>query len=213
MKINYWILSFVVIAAVYVGLNLNYSANTTASKEVESTDNLNDSTVKITSEKPHRKSSGLTPEYLTEYLEKIGFTNQGIFTGKTTDIYSFDTFAGNSKVQVSVVFYFERETREILLIETTIDGSNYLGHDQKEATNLVNKVADTYFVPLAAFPYKTSNPQLASDWISSQITTSFSDQPKEKTRKVIGIASINIFGSPLLRTMEMDFGFVRPDTK
>jgi hypothetical protein len=206
-------LSFVVIAAVYVGLNLNYSANTNASKEVASTENANNHIAKTSSEKPHRKSSGLTPEYLTKYLTTNGFTDQGIFTGKTTDIYSFDTYAGNSKVQVSVVFYFERETQEILLIETTIDGSNFLAYDQKKATDLVNKVAKTYLVPLAAFPYKTSNPQLASEWINSQITTSFSEQPKEKTRKVIGIASINIFGSPLLRTMEMDFGFVRSDTK
>lgn len=86
-----------------------------------------------------------------------------------------------------------------------------MGFNQQEATNIVTQVANSYFVPLAAFPYNTSNPQQASDWVKSQIRTSFSDQPKEKTRKIIGIASINIFGTPLLRTLEIDFGFVRPE--
>ena len=93
-------------------------------------------------------------------------------------------------------------------METNIDASGYVLHpNQKEVEDLVNQVASNYFVPLAQIPYNASEPEIAGKWINANLLNSYDDEPKEKTSAKIGPATINIYGNPLFRTLEMDFGF------
>jgi hypothetical protein len=263
MKLNPTILTFVVIAALYVGFQINEDnesdsqseeAYTIETKEetIEETDETNDSQAKETNEnrqakseetaeksatetksvkatetkekkaketkkstqseekvkKEEIKSSGLTPEYFEKYLSENGFTMSPVFNGKMSDIYTGKMKVGDTEALIQVDIYHDRKKKEVLLVEVTIDGSYYVSHpNQKKAEELVNKIADSFYVTFAGIPYKTSSPEEAQEWVKSHIHDSYAVEPKEKTSKEFGLATMNIYGNPLMRFLEIDFGY------
>jgi hypothetical protein len=263
MKLNPTILTFVVIAALYVGIQINednesYSqseeVSTVENQEatLKETDETNDSKAKETTEnkqakseetteKPAKettavkaseskeikaketkkstqseekvkkeeiKSSGLTPEYFEKYLSENGFTMSPVFKGEMSDIYSGKMKVGDTEALIQVDIYHDRKKKEVLLVEVTIDGSYYVSHpNQKKAEELVTKIADSFYVTFAGIPYKTSSPEEAQAWVKSHIHDSYAVEPKEKTSKEFGLATMNIYGNPLMRFLEIDFGY------
>lgn len=197
MKLNPIILFIVIATAIYIGLNIN--------NEQVNQINLNgnnEETIK------GKEQTGLTPKYFMDYLSKNNFEIFPVFRGTTSDIYSGRTFLSDSKIEVQVDVYHERESDEVLLIEVNITAVGYVNHpDQKGAEDLVNKVAEGYFIPFAKIPYNGSDPEAAEQWVKSNLLSSYSVEPKGKTSTVIGPATINIYGNPLFRTLEIDFGF------
>lgn len=143
-----------------------------------------------------------------EHLQKNGFEILPVTAGTTTDIHTGTLDLNNSNFVVLVDVYFERSSQKILLIETNIDGSAYIDHpDQSEVENTANKIAENYFVPIAKIPFKEPEENEAGEWVKANIHSSYSTDPKEKTSTQVGAATINIFGNPLMRTLEIDFGF------
>ena len=95
----------------------------------------------------------------------------------------------DSNIVVQVDVYHERSSGEVLLVETNIDASGYVLHpNQKEVEDLVNQVASNYFVPLAQIPYNASEPDVAGQWVNTNLLNSYDDEPKEKTSTKIGPA-------------------------
>src|SRR5690606_5164843 len=126
----------------------------------------------------------------------------------TSDIYTAKYTIPDSQILVQVDVYFERSSQQVLLIESNIDASWYITEtNQKYYEEYVNKAANNYFSAFASLPYAGSEPDVATEWVQSNILTSYSSEPKERTSTSIGPATINIFGSPLVRTLEIDFGF------
>ena len=205
MKLNPVILIIVVALAIYIGINSNGGQSSATTDEIETT-NLPKEKEMI--EQAQVQSSGLTPNYLMNTLSENGFEILPKFKGTTCDIYTGKMKISDSNVIVQVDVYHERSSGEVLLVETNIDASAYVDHsNQKEVEDLVNKVANNFFIPLASIPYKGSEPEAAGTWVKSNLLTSYSVEPKEKTSTKIGPATINIFGNPLFRTLEIDFGF------
>jgi hypothetical protein len=203
MKLNPVILLIVIALAVYIGLDI---------KNGQIKPIVNDGYKPVsTTETPNKKlgkQTGITPEYLMNYLSENEFEILPVFTGATCDIYTGKISLSDSKIEVRVDLYHERSSGEVLLVETNIDASSYIAYaNQIEVEELVNEVARSYFIPLANIPYQGSEPDKAGQWVNSNILTSYADEPKDKTSTKIGPATINIFGNPLFRTLEMDFGF------
>lgn len=89
-----------------------------------------------------------------------------------------------------------------------IDESYYITtSNHKEAEQLVTKVTTNFLVPFAALLYNTSRPEEAETWVKTHIRDSYDEDPKEKTSKKIGMGTLNIYGTLLMRTFEMDFGY------
>lgn len=198
MKLNPVILIIIIIAAVYIGLNINDEQVSTINSDNEKSDEIINS----------KENTGLTPKYFMDYLSKNNFKVSPVFRGTTSDIYSGKTLLSNSNIEVQVDVYHERESNEVLLVEVNITALGYVDHpNQKEVEELVNKVANGYFIPFAKIPYKGSEPEAAEQWVKSNLLTSYSIEPKEKTSTKIGPATFNIYGNPLFRTLEIDFGF------
>ncbi|MFD2214966.1 hypothetical protein [Metabacillus endolithicus] len=211
MKLNPAILSIVVIAAVIVGLQLNgtsiVSLEETTNIEENKSTNTNSAETKTsnnTTENP--TSSGLTPEFFEKFYSQNNFDILPVYSGTSSDIYPAQII--HDDIEVHFDAYHNRKTDEILLIEVNIDGSYYYNHtNQQEVEDYITNLAETYFVGMAAIPYRTSTPDEAKEWVRSHIKDSYAVEPKEKTSKKFGNATINVYGSPLFRTLEIDFGY------
>jgi hypothetical protein len=191
----------VIVIGIFVGLQVDIKDNPTkVDNEIFSDESMKDKETEIT--------TGLTPKYLIDFLSENGFTVSPVDKGKMSDIYTAKMKVGNTNIVVYVDIYHERKSNQIKLIETTIDGSYYITYsNQKEAEQLVTKVATNYLVPLASIPYHTSKPEEAKNWVKTHIPNSYAQEPKEKTSTKFGLGSLNIYGTPLMRTFEMDFGY------
>ncbi|MFD1863041.1 hypothetical protein [Planococcus chinensis] len=202
MKLQYIILFLVIISAVYVGLNISYQpVNLFESDEEEDS---------FQQEVPQQAetTSPIDPHYVMDYLDSIGFVVSPVFDGATTDIYTAKYTIPDSYVQVQVDVYFERSSQQVLLIESNVDASWYSTEtNQQYFEEYVNETALSLFSSFVTIPYKGSNPDMAREWVESNILTSYSTALPGKTSTIIGPATINLFGSPLLRTLEIDFGF------
>jgi hypothetical protein len=200
LKKNSFIL-LVVIAGIVVGLQINKQNDILPI----------DTEISVIQEKnvvSNGMSTGLTPRYLIDYLTKNGFLVSPVEKGKMSDIYSANMNVGNTNIVIYVDIYHERNSDQIKLIETTLDGSYYVtSENQEEAEELVTKVATNYLIPLASLPYRTSKPEEAKEWVRNNISDSYDDEPKEKTTTKIGLCTFSIYGNPLMRTFEMDFGY------
>lgn len=204
MKAQHIILFLVIISAVYIGLNINneslfssyISEEDSSSQEVASPQQ----TPEIT--------SPIDPSYIMDYLESVGFVISPVVDGATSDIYTAKYTIPDSYIRVQVDVYFERSSQQVLLVESNIDASWYgTETNQQHYEDQVNKVALNFFGSFATLPYTNSNPDAAQKWVESNIATSYSSDLLGKTSTIIGPATINLFGSPLLRTLEIDFGF------
>lgn len=218
MKLNPYILLFIVILGVGIGLSINGKLPNIATMISSVKDEYNNivnpvdpSTTEATpvTSTLEGSTTNITPEYVMDFLEKNDFSIKPVYHGKTTDIYGAELDVPNTLITVSVDVYEERSTKKVLLIESNIDTFRYTNYNVKQLENLVNQVANHYFVAFAKIPYYGSKPSVAGQWVKKNILTSYDEQPKDKTRTKIGPAQINIFGDPLFRTLEIDFGFVR----
>lgn len=204
MKVRHVILFLVVISAIYIGLNINNESFNYSSAD------SNEKIVKnhVPAQESEEKKTSLSPTYIMDYLKGNGFEISPTFSGTTSDIYTAKYTIPDSQILVQVDVYFERSSQQILLIESNIDASWYITEtNQKYYEEYVNKAANNYFSAFASLPYAGSEPNVAIEWVQSNILTSYSSEPKERTSTSIGPATINIFGSPLFRTLEIDFGF------
>ena len=204
MKAQHVILFSVIIAALYIGLNINNgSVNPLYTFEEKSP------TQEVTSSKqPPETTSPIDPTYVMDYLESAGFVISPVFEGATTDIYTAKYTIPDSYVRVQVDVYFERSIQQVLLIESNIDASWYITEtNQQYYEDYVNEAALNLFGSFSALPYTGSDSDAAREWVESNIITSYSTELSGKTSTIIGSATINLFGSPLLRTLEIDFGF------
>jgi len=208
MKLNPVILIIVIALAVYIGLDIKNGQIKPIANQVNIPNSATESPNKNIIKQKSKNISGITPEYLMNYLKENKFEILPVFTGATCDIYTGKTSISESKIEIQVDLYHERSSGEVLLVETNIDASGYIYHsNQREVEELINKVVSNYFIPLASIPYQSSEPDKASQWVNSNILTSYSEEPKDKTSTKIGSATINMFGTPLFRTLEIDFGF------
>lgn len=208
MKLNPVILIIVIAFAVYIGFDIKNGQIEPIANQSNVPNSAAESPNKNIVKQNSRNISGITPEYLMTYLKENKFEILPVFTGATCDIYSGKTYISDSKIEIQVDLYHERSSGEVLLVETNIDASGYITYaNQLEVEELINKVASNYFIPLASIPYQGSEPDKAGKWVNSNILTSYSEEPKDKTSTKIGPATINIFGNPLFRTLEIDFGF------
>lgn len=86
--------------------------------------------------------------------------------------------------------------------------SHYVNHSQqKQVLSMVNEVTESYFVHFVKIPYSGSDPEKAGEWVISKLPTSFNFDADEKTTTKIGPATLNIYGTPLMRFLEIDFGY------
>ncbi|KAB7671667.1 hypothetical protein [Bacillus sp. B1-b2] len=208
MKLNPYILSIVIILGILVGLSTNLDTES-KSNEALSVSNDSESTTSANEQEIVEEiKTGLTPDYVMDYLSNNGFSISPVYRGETTDIYRGEIKPGNTELMITVDLYYKRESEDIVLIETNIDGSYYVNYNQTKVEDLVTEAAQKYFIPLVAMPYKTSDPDQAKEWVKLHISDSYSHEPKDKTTTTIGIGTINIYGNPIFRTLELDFGFV-----
>ncbi|MDW2876490.1 MULTISPECIES: hypothetical protein [Bacillaceae] len=206
MKLNPYILLLVVAAAIYIGININEES--LLQTEINKTSTHAKQAAQKTAVKSIQDTPDISPEHIMEHLQKNGFEILPISAGKTTDIYTGTMALNNSNFVLQVDVYFERSSQKVLLIETNIDASAYIDHpDQSEVENTVNKMAENYFIPIAKIPFKGTEENEAGEWVKANIHNSYSNATKEKTSTQVGAATINIFGNPLMRTLEIDFGF------
>lgn len=202
MKAHFIILILVVISAVYIGLNITYQpVNLSDSAEEENS-------FQQAVPQQAKTSSPIDPHYVMDYLDSIGFVVSPVFDGATTDIYTARYTIPDSYIQVQVDVYFERSSQQVLLVESNIDASWYITEtNQQYFEDYVNEAALSLFSSFVTLPYEGSNPDMAREWVESNILSSYSTDLPGKTSTIIGPATINLFGSPLLRTLEIDFGF------
>ncbi|ETP70346.1 hypothetical protein G159_02115 [Planococcus glaciei CHR43] len=204
MKVHFVILFLVIISAAYIGLNITNQPVTSPSPTEGDSQILQE----VSPQQSPDITSPIDPSYVMDYLESIGFILSPVFEGDTTDIYTAKYTIPDSHIGVQVDVYFERSSQQVLLIESNIDASWYVREtDQQYYEDYVNKAARNLFGSFATLPYVGSNPEAAREWVESNIITSYSTELPGKTTTIIGPATINLFGSPLLRTLEIDFGF------
>ncbi|WP_046178625.1 hypothetical protein [Domibacillus tundrae] len=207
MKLHFFILPIVVLAALYIGFDATNKQNVSseiATKQALSLESEEEN--QANEQKTDTNDPQLDPTMLVDFFVENDYTASPIFTGETCDIYTVKNTYENVQVQVDI--YYERKTEKVVLVESNVDGSYYFAHpDQEGAEKLVTQVANSIFVPLAKLPYNTAKPEEAAEWVQSHIDDSYAVEPKEKTSNHVGLATINIFGSPLFRTLELDFGF------
>lgn len=204
MKAQHVILFLVIISAVYIGLNINNGSLTPSyiSEEESPTQEV------APPQQVSETTSPIDRSYVMDYLESVGFVISPVFDGATTDIYTANYTIPDSYIRVQVDVYFERSSQQVLLVESNIDASWYVTEtNQQYYEDYVNKAALNLFGAFATLPYTGSNPDAAKEWVESNIIASYSSDLPGKTSTTIGPATINLFGSPLLRTLEIDFGF------
>ena len=124
----------------------------------------------------------------------------------------------DSNIVVQVDVYHERSSGEVLLVETNIDASGYVLHpNQKEVEDLVNQVASNYFVPLAQIPYNAPEPDVAGQWVNTNLLNSYHDEPKEKTSTKIGPALLismeTLYSEPWKWTLFLQINSKKKDQK
>ena len=204
MKVNPYILFVLILAAILLSLKMNDALPL----PIQVDDKQLTPTTELNSVDKIESSSGLTPEYFMKFFSENGFTVLPVFAGKTSDIYTGKVIVDDTNIEFRIDVYYERSSKEILLIEGIIDGSYYVNSpNENEVVELLDKAANSYFGSLASLPYTTSKPNDAESWIKNSIIKSYSREPKEKMSQQFGLATINIYGTPLLRTLEIDFGF------
>ena len=202
MKAHLIILIIVIISAVYVGLNITNSPVTPSNSAEE------EDLFQLEVPQQTETTSPIDPHYVMDYLDSIGFVVSPVFDGATTDIYTAKYTIPDSYIQIQVDVYFERSSQQVLLVESNIDASWYVTEtNQQYYEDYVNEAALSLFSSFVTIPYEGSNPDMAREWVEANILTSYSKALPEKTSTIIGPATINLFGSPLLRTLEIDFGF------
>jgi len=207
MKLHPLILLIVIIVAVIVGMN---AKDISFSELLENEDlQVRESAEASTSANTaSSNSSGLTPEYFTKFFKDNNFKVLPVYKGNTSDIYTGKLDVEETNIEVRLDVYYERSSKEVLLIESTIEGIYYMDyHNQQEAIDLVNKVAEHYFGVFASIPYHSSSPAEAESWIKDHIKESYAETRVDELSKQFGLANFNTYGTPLVRTLEIDFGF------
>lgn len=193
----------IVLIVIFLGIIVGAVINKDASLKASSAFHMDAYYGKKGQENHH--IAGLTPNYVMEYLEENGFSINPVYSDTKADIYTAKIIPDHTNVIVQVDVYYERTRKEIILIETNIDGRNHIEDpDIKKAVELVTDVANTYFFLVAAIPYDSNQME---EWVKLHITGSYFQTPKVKTSARIGMGTINILGDPLFRTLELDFGY------
>lgn len=199
IKLNPIIILIAIVIGVYIGFSTK--------KQISSQDEMLSENRESESSSQEALPSDYT-EDLMQYLSENEFEILPVFRGATSNIYTAKKILGDSKVLVQLDVYVERKSNKILLIETIIDASHYVNHpQQKQVLNMVNEVTESYFSHFVKIPYNGSNPEKASEWVISKLPTSFNFDADEKTTTKIGPATLNIYGTPLMRFLEIDFGY------
>ncbi|MFD1037799.1 hypothetical protein ACFQ3N_05165 [Virgibacillus byunsanensis] len=148
--------------------------------------------------------NGLTPEYLMDYLSENNFNISPVSSKENYDVYAAKRYVGDIDVTVQVDVYYDRERDKVLLIKSTIDGSYYEDYDNPQVVEqMVTEITKEYLEALISFPYNSSEPERARDWLETHVASAYNDSNEMSVD--IGLATIHLSGSSLVRVMEMDF--------